>query len=798
MTSLPGIKAFSCLCLLVAGLMFAGGASAVTATKQVLDTIAVFGPGTAGSVVPIDNTQATDDFEFKTFEAFASQGASGLRACKLTSNRGLFCIDGQKNVKNWANPTSGEPGVTLFNCSQLNELDSKSSETCTGITVDPQGHVWIAGKNKGRTHSLLKVKDESIGTCPSGSSQGGIPGLDSKGEATTYCSITWATGRPLLVDIEMITGEAADALKLAGHPLGEGIIGVQERKTVVFFPVGTDRTSPLPDSEIADLGSGKTGWGLSGNEQLQGATLLQLQQTDRVDNFILATTSLGRVISKDLGTGLVESGFWSAGTLCNRRDPQQFGVRASSKSGLVYVTDRQCGALSILEPTSDGKSGSLAYPTVTVSISPEGPTIAAGIGVNLLSRECKSDSGCEVAPGATLFSSGGDIANGSGLTLFQIKDIPDCRWIPTAEACQGKNVIARLDTSCAGARTNGCISDNLRLGKVDPIPDNPTQAHLDQQEILASQEYLNVTELLPKEVTDLLSDTLPPILISPYYRARDEIPGQTRQGHYFEAFFGIPEDGAVFTGNFVGDYEVGASGRDPHLIDNRTDTSCAALPGNTPPDKVLAELLDWDVVTYASDDPLYPGAGFVNADTIINTGCNSVVSTKKGWSLVPYGLETNPNIGPTDAEPVIGNDAVFARLLERLYGEFDFVLSNYACNPGRSQEHPLAPGDCDAMKASLAFAREKLDRCLDAAYQPKQSASNQNCQSFESQFSNFEQVLSQTTSQCPNDPASCDPANRLGELTMRAKVIRHLYEFRFLPSIPVGGFCKELGCPTTP
>ena len=126
MTSRARIKAFYCLCLLGPGLLFAGGASAVTATKQVLDTIAVFGPGQAGSVVPNEQTQVTGDFEYQTFEAFKSSAASGLRACKLTSNRGLFCIDSQKDVINWSNPSSGEPGVTLFNCRQINELDGKA------------------------------------------------------------------------------------------------------------------------------------------------------------------------------------------------------------------------------------------------------------------------------------------------------------------------------------------------------------------------------------------------------------------------------------------------------------------------------------------------------------------------------------------------------------------------------------------------------------------------------------------------------------------------------------------------
>jgi hypothetical protein len=307
----------------------------------------------------------------------------------------------------------------------------------------------------------------------------------------------------------------------------------------------------------------------------------------------------------------------------------------------------------------------------------------------------------------------------------------------------------------------------------------------------AGAQFLNVTPLLPKEITDLFPNGLPAILISPQYRARPD-------NRTFEAFFGIPEEGAVFTGTFGGEYEIG-SVSEPHLIEGRDETDCRPLAANTAPGQVLSELLDWDVVTWVSDR--HPSVGGLFVDTLINTGCGSVNTTKGGWSLVSYGLEVMPNLGaekPANLDSVempnevttAANPAVFVRLLQQLYGELDDVLQHKACgiDDTGGTPWPLAETSCANLESSLAFAKGKLDRCIDAAFQPKQSSGDQNCQSFNSQFANFELTLSQTTSQCLGDPASCDPANRLGELTMRARVIRHVFEFRFLPSIPSDGF----------
>ena len=43
----------------------------------------------------------------------------------------------------------------------------------------------------------------------------------------------------------------------------------------------------------------------------------------------------------------------------------------------------------------------------------------------------------------------------------------------------------------------------------------------------------------------------------------------------------------------------------------------------------------------------------------------------------------------------------------------------------------------------------------------------------------------------PESTPPQDIANRVGELKARVDIIRHIYETRFLPSIPNGGFQSE-------
>ena len=303
----------------------------------------------------------------------------------------------------------------------------------------------------------------------------------------------------------------------------------------------------------------------------------------------------------------------------------------------------------------------------------------------------------------------------SGLTLFQVKGLPDCRWPPASAlaACAGKPVIgvAVTDGSCDVGSESGnpglpanCLSEALRLREPSALDGVLERA----------QQYLNVTPLLPLEITDLFPDGLPAIIISPHYWASEE---------------------------------------------------------------------EWDVATRVSER--YVGVDGLFVDTIVNDGCGSLKTKSPGWSMVSYGLGVMPH------PVVLDNDAVFARLLETLGNELVYVVEELACKPVDTGG-PVAPiTDCSTLGSAMLNTVDKLDKCIVATYQPKQSASNQNCQSFLSQLGGFKEALASAASACPEDRASCDPANRLGEIEARTATLEYVYHDKFAPSVPDGGFCRE-------
>lgn len=111
-------------------------------------------------------------------------------------------------------------------------------------------------------------------------------------ESGNYCYNIRRTGRPLLLDISAFDGELASSYR------GPGILGVESRKTVVFFP--SDNTA------VVEIGAGKNDWSLLGGEQVFSAALLQYQDvnTSNVFTYGLITTSTGRVMWKNMADAL--------------------------------------------------------------------------------------------------------------------------------------------------------------------------------------------------------------------------------------------------------------------------------------------------------------------------------------------------------------------------------------------------------------------------------------------------------------------------------------------------------------
>jgi uncharacterized cupin superfamily protein len=204
-------------------------------------------------------------------------------------------------------------------------------------------------------------------------------------------------------------------------------------------------------------------------------------------------------------------------------------------------------------------------------------------------------------------------------------------------------------------------------------------------------------------------------------------------------------------------------------------------------------VIDWDITTHVSE--LNPSVGGKYIDTLSNVGCGSIRGASASLSLLPYDLGINPDtwIPTTDnantGKYTTGNDAVFARLLQSLYADLHAVQVAYACTGTGSS--PLSSTLCASLTQRWNNGLGKLTDCINAAFQPKQSASNQLCNAFVSQLGNYQAALPVTT------PA-WDTDNRVGELKARIETLFHLHSARFLPSIPEWGFCMEFNGCTAP
>jgi hypothetical protein len=118
--------------------------------------------------VKTNSKTAVLDMEFddpRRSADFVNSGISGanFKACQLTAIDGLYCLDGD-TVMHWPNPEDPATFSPVIDCAdqELN-LDTKKANACTGMTVDLTGAIWLAGKIKGKTLSLIKAVP-----CPSG------------------------------------------------------------------------------------------------------------------------------------------------------------------------------------------------------------------------------------------------------------------------------------------------------------------------------------------------------------------------------------------------------------------------------------------------------------------------------------------------------------------------------------------------------------------------------------------------------------------------------------------------------
>jgi hypothetical protein len=437
----------------------------------------------------------------------------------------------------------------------------------------------------------------------------------------------------------------------------------------------------------------------------------------------------------------------------------------------VYVSDRQYCQVVTLVPNAaftslvrvqdDGKDLVLFTSDDSGSFPALGITIAPGDSVYL--TNCGVDESCAIVnnanglPAASL--SNVVLAEGSpaGVTVFQIKGIPDCRYAPA-------NFSPAQLAVCA-------------LPGVIVNPGNPPAGQM-----------LNVTLLLPPDATaafdhsGIAPNGLPPLLISPQYRA------QSRRSYVFEALFMITDPAVRHLGTFEGRFDVpGLEGSTPG-----SELGCEPNPAN---------LLAVDVGTTVSER--YVSAGGTNryVDTLTNSGvCGSYRTAASRLSLLPYNMEFSPDtFGPTVLSPgptlVAGNDAVFARAVQKLYSELGYVLNNLACiqaDQSANVAPPLTVIECNALKSDWDTGNYKLNVCLEGVF--KAVGHDYGKRTFCQHFLTY--GLNPFESHIPATTPTQDIANRVGELKARTVVLRNLYLTRFLPSVPNAGFCRERGtCP---
>jgi hypothetical protein len=482
------------------------------------------------------------------------------------------------------------------------------------------------------------------------------------------------------------------------------------------------------------------------------------------------------------GTGSNESDF-SIG----RIETAYYGIRTSATSGRAYLSNRDASAVMALQPQP--KSSAFTQLVPVTYTPPEGPPLPL-----TLSTSPYHPDGITVAPGssldlATCTSNCAPIkdqngealltlsnvtlapASPSGARIFQVKNLPDCRYaaqVPEVwEVCA---TVLNLNSTLTGnARIEALINYLPRPVIVPLEPNGPNRYS-------PAAQLLNVTPLLPEDVTSQFDSSgvapkgLPPLYISRQYR------GQLQNDHLFDAFFYKVAEGVTFLNTVESEVDVlGLTGK---------ELGCLPTPN----------LLDWDVLTRVSET--YKSVGNIYIDSIGNVGCGTLKGKGPGLSLVPYNLEIAPDTyGPTiksfASRVTIRNDAVFARLAQSLWDDVGTSRRDFACKqvdklPGAP---PLSATDCNKLAGIWSLAKLKLDLCVASAFGPRNFVGTGFCDLARKFVVDYKGAL-------PAAAAGQDVANRLGEQKARVDTFLHVFDTRFRPSIKSTGYCREWGtCP---
>jgi hypothetical protein len=409
-------------------------------------------------------------------------------------------------------------------------------------------------------------------------------------------------------------------------------------------------------------------------------------------------------------------------------------------------------------------------PVATLTAAPQGISIAAGVEVDLRAQ-CGFDTNgnpleCGIVPDgndsnfvAAASLKGVKIDNGtpSGLTVFQILHIPECRFIRYVDQpaqCKNNAVL----------KPNGqAISYPADFGP-DGFPLNPETL------------FLDVAKLMPSDLTEII--TLPRMLISPRYRALSDT---------FDALFGVTEEGTRFRETFLANFDLG------DLIPGRK-LGCG---GDTTIDQTNGPL--WDVLLTISERYTtfggLPGGGRQHTEMLVNKDeCddNDPPGAGTRWSLYPYGLKLAAERVPNRTNPQVTDvrypDSIFARLVLSLFSDLGATIDDYLCfDRDGGTGAPLS--SCTTVHDAWANTFDKLTKCVESSTEPLNSTEIRTCNAFETQYAPFATMVNGLVPA----PGATDPANRIGETKARLEVFRYVYDKQFKPSIPpLTGFIDGL------
>ncbi len=743
-------------------------------------------------------------------------GSASLVSCQRNGTRGMYCIYG-KEVRRWAKPEEGGTGQPLFSCAdQLLNLDRKRADPCTALAVSQNGALWVAGRRNSASVLIKVYEKDSAGLCELVSAGKRDPALNG-----TYCFKEFPRLRPVLNKLVVVEGEEGAGFDRGVGVSEKGVLGLDIRDAVTF-------SSMNPADAPIDLYT-KTTWGLASRESLQDLTLLQTPSgnSEDPDNFLLLTTSAGRVLARQTDAGAVplmdNTVFDLAADAKNKGaqcpplpaaiPPHRYGVVASNKTGRIYATDRNHCRVLALEPDDiddDGSNG-IQYtkltnvadgdpdlpgtPDLTLSTvsgdaaagsytyySPDGVTVAPGIAFDLADEDCQTEFDL-------------DDPNAGGCTVISVLQ-ENTSGQPVAKPILR---FASVDLNQQGLMS-GPLPSRVVVFKIENVPDCRYILALDPADEICTpyagavitpdgkpavpgEQFLDIEEMLPQEVRDQFTGrrVLPELLlISPSFRGRKD------KGYFFGALFFVPEPDVVFSDTFDGEFDVAALLGSTDPADSRR-CSLADLPD--PPS--YQDLLQFDVVTKTSEQfraPGGPGGGLAYVDMMVNSDCGSTRIKGTTNSVYAYGLEPayNPQLddngevvpGPND------DDGVYARLVAKLLQDLEVVQTRIACVANEDQPGSLPLSDCGSLNTSLRVTRDKFDKCLEAAVTPQTSLLDRACNAFETQFLSYQTAVSDL----PANTRALDPGNRIGELEARLTTIWLVYRERFLPSVPPEGF----------